>query len=112
MIRILTLLFLLFFHSFLANAGQKEDITKLILRWNEAHNSKRDSVFKEIYADWVLFYGRESSRNSCAKKKKTLLKKYFYQELTSNIIITEYSSGIFKCDFTKKSDHETGRKEL
>lgn len=100
--KLLQLLLISFLFINTAKAGEKEDITNLVYRWNELHNTRETSVFKEIYAPSVLFYGKYKSRQTCFQSKDQFLSAAFQQEIISPVSITYYSSGTVKCSFKKK----------
>jgi LPXTG-motif cell wall-anchored protein len=100
--KFLKLLLLSFLLTNIAKAGEKEDITALVYKWNELHNTRETSVFKDIYASSVLFYGKYRSRETCFKNKQTFLSTDFNQEIISPVKLTYYSSGTVKCSFRKK----------
>jgi len=100
----LNLPFILLFSLCLISCGNREDeIIDVVNKWNELHNTHNVIEFKEIYASNVLFYGRQTSMETCYAKKKALLTPAFRQEIISAITISYYSSGIIKCDFTKRT---------
>lgn len=80
-------------------------IKSLVEEWNLAHNKKDVSGFEKLYASNVLFYCQQLSRQECLKKKSKLFSTdhKFDQEIISKaLVITAYTSGIIKCDFTKE----------
>lgn len=80
-------------------------IKSLVEEWNLAHNEKDVSGFEKLYASNVLFYCQQLSRQECLKKKSKLFSTYqkFDQKIISKaLVITAYTSGIIKCDFTKE----------
>lgn len=100
--KFLKLLLLSFLLTNIAKAGEKEDITALVYKWNELHNTRETSVFKDIYASSVLFYGKYRNRETCFKNKQTFLSADFNQQIISPVQLTFYSSGAIKCSFRKK----------
>lgn len=102
----LNLLFTLLFSLCLISCSNREDkIKEVVNKWNELHNTHNAIEFKEIYASDVLFYGRQTSMETCYARKKAFLTPAFRQEIISAITISYYSSGTIKCDFTKRTKY-------
>lgn len=108
---VLKLLVILLFLSPMARANEKEDITNLVYKWNELHNTRQTDVFKEIYGSRVLFYGKYNSGIKCFQKKNAFLDQNFHQEIISPVATTEYSSGTIKCSFVKRVTYKNTVKE-
>ena len=100
-IRLLTASIFLF--SLASCSNNESDITILVLKWNELHNTQNTEQFKDLYAEDVLFYGSQSPAAACIEKKKKFLTQHFNQEIISPIAISYYSSGQIRCDFTKRT---------
>lgn len=100
-IRLLTASIFLF--SFGSCSNNESDITDLVFKWNELHNTHYIDQFKELYAQDVLFYGNKSTAEACVIKKKKFLAQLSNQEIISPIVIRYYLSGQIRCDFTKRT---------
>jgi LPXTG-motif cell wall-anchored protein len=100
--KFLKLLLLFFLLANKTQAGEKEDIKNLVYKWNELHNTRETSIFKEIYASSVLYYGKYKNRQSCFQSKDRFLSSDFKQDIISDVKLTYYSSGIIRCSFRKK----------
>jgi LPXTG-motif cell wall-anchored protein len=100
--KFLKLLLLSFLFIKIAHAGEKEDITNLVYKWNELHNTRETTVFKEMYAPSVLYYGKYKSRQACFQTKNQFLTPDFKQDIVSPVSLAYYSSGIVKCSFKKR----------
>src|SRR5687768_4940979 len=77
----------------------KDEISKiqnLVFEWNEAHNNKDINKFQKLFAQNVLFYAKDISKESCIDKKYNLLKSAskFKQVIASGISITYFDSGL------------------
>jgi hypothetical protein len=86
-------------------SSKEEQIKEVVHKWNKLHNTHNAIEFKEIYAPDVLFYGRQTSMESCYAKKKAFLTSEFRQDIISPISINYYSTGVIKCDFTKRTKY-------
>lgn len=92
-------------------AGLKEEIITKVRQWNSLHNTRETAQFKSLYAESVLFYGRNNSRQQCYRKKTAFLNNDFYQEIISPVQLTYYSSGKIKATFTKRVTYKKTVKE-
>lgn len=92
-------------------AKDDQDIINLVNKWNEIHNSHNTREFLNLYAPEVLFYGKKNSSSQCYWLKEKFLNSDFRQEIISDIIVTHYTSGIIKADFTKRTTSGKKTKE-
>lgn len=99
------LFFILTCLCFTSCTNREDDIKAVVNKWNELHNTHNVDEFKEIYAPDVLFYGRQTSMETCYARKRAFLTSAFRQEIISAITISYYSSGTIKCDFTKRTSY-------
>lgn len=100
------LLFTFLLSLFLVSCRCKEDrIKEVVNKWNELHNTHNVVGFRDLYAADVLFYGLQTSMETCYAKKERFLTSDFRQEIISPINISYYSSGTIKCDFTKRTKY-------
>lgn len=62
-----------------------QDPKAAVARWNDAHRSANLSGFESLYADSVLFYGRQQRKAECIAAKRQFLTAHpdFAQELVS-----------------------------
>ncbi len=96
----------------LASCSNYEDQCKsLTYEWNELHNSHNTEKFEELYDTEVLFYGFRYTKSKCIAIKKKFLSSSFEQEIISPLVLYKYSSGVIKCDFTKRTHSKKGIKE-
>lgn len=89
-------------------------IKSLIENWDNAHNKKRSSSFKTIYADHIEFYGQWSSIDRCIEKKKDLFTEYptYSQKIVSDPSLSGYpEKSVIKCDFIMQIKKGTQVKE-
>ncbi|RYE57236.1 MAG: hypothetical protein EOP48_06245 [Sphingobacteriales bacterium] len=84
-------------------AGPDDAARDIVRRWNELHNTKDIEGFKQLYADKVLFYGRNYTAAKCIESKRKFLASPFHQQIISPIVVKHYSSGSVKCEFTKRT---------
>jgi hypothetical protein len=76
----------------------------VIKKWNFANNAMSESTFRDIYADRLIFYTQNLSREKCIALKKTTFKsnRAFKQKITSDPIFRAYTAGVVKADFIKE----------
>lgn len=81
-----------------------KEVRNILDQWTTALNEKDLARLEGLYADKLIFYAKQSSRAECiAQKRARLLSgKYFHQEITTQPIISIYSSGMIKVSFVKK----------
>jgi hypothetical protein len=76
----------------------------VIKKWNFANNAMSESTFRGIYADRLIFYTQNLSRERCIALKKMAFKsnRAFKQKITSDPIFRAYTAGVVKADFIKE----------
>lgn len=106
-------LIFLFIISFLLGsrnvAGQiqeadKSNLESIVVKWSAAHNDWDVALFKELYAQNVLFYCQQLPKNECIGKKTLLFSpdKIFHHKLVSEISFNQYPNRVIKASFIKK----------
>jgi len=81
-----------------------------VSEWNNAHDKWDMDKLKNLYADNVLFYTRQISKEQCADKILGLLKpkEVFRQSIASGITYEQYPNRIIKASFLKKVTTNNG----
>ena len=79
-------------------------IEGLLRAWNGAHLSKDLTVFSDLFASSVVFYGTKQGVKVCVESKRMLFKRLpdFNQQLYGIIDIVKLDNDDYKCFFTKR----------
>lgn len=94
-------------HTLLSKTPGSERLIYIIHSWNDAHNDWRFKELKSIYANKVLYYGSSLAKDACIQDKTSQISpnKVFAQEIVSEISISDFGEGMFKCEFTKEVNY-------
>ena len=83
---------------------EKMAIKETVAKWNSSLHITTIPQLNNLYASSVFSYGKYRTRDACIKEKSDAVNEFagFHQEIITPIEITCYSSGAFKCSFTKR----------
>jgi len=81
-----------------------ESCKKIVMSWNEAHNTNNMVLISTLFIDEVNFYQTVLPKNVLIQKKVDLLKKYpdFNQQIIGEITTEKLNENEVKCSFTKE----------
>lgn len=90
--------------TILQNKDEEVSFQKVVMSWNEAHNTNDMVLFSDLFTDEVNFYHTILPRNVLVQNKKDLLKKYpdFNQQIIGDITTERLNANEVKCSFTKE----------
>lgn len=79
-------------------------IKQLVQEWNQGHFSKDVSMFSNLFANSILFYGLQQNIDECIESKLSLIKRYpdYHQQIYGDIDIVNSSENEYKCYFIKR----------
>ena len=60
----------IFLFSLASCSNNESEISGLVFKWNELHNTQQTGQFKGLYAEDVWFYGNRTTAESCIEKKR------------------------------------------
>jgi len=92
---------LIFFcnHVFSQNENELRDI---VYKWSDANNNQDLKAYDFLYADQVMFYGKNKTHYECLNLKAGFFKKHpDYTDKISEVEFEYYKSGVIKCGFQK-----------
>jgi hypothetical protein len=76
----------------------------VIKKWNFANNAMNESTFREIYADRLIYYTQNLTKEKCVASKKTSFQSNpsYKQKIVSDPTFRAYTAGVVKADFVKE----------
>jgi hypothetical protein len=79
------------------------ELNDLLKKWDYANNWRSIETFETIYADRMIFYAQNLSKERCIslKRKFFATNRDFKQKILPNPVFTPYTRGVIKCDFVK-----------
>jgi hypothetical protein len=79
------------------------ELNDLLKKWDYANNWRSIETFESIYADRLIFYGQNLSKERCITLKRKFFNsdREFKQKILPNPVFTPYTRGVIKCDFVK-----------
>lgn len=85
--------------------SDRREILDLVKKWNYANNWKSVSTFRSIYHKNLVVHSQTLSRERCIALKLIFFKDHpeFKQKIISDPVLTQYTSGMIKCDFVKEA---------
>jgi len=88
----------------LLNKDEEERCQKIVMSWNEAHNTNNMILFSDLFTEAVNFYHTILPKKILIQKKVDLLKKYpdFKQQIIGEILTEKLNENEVKCSFTKE----------
>ncbi|MBL7901006.1 MAG: hypothetical protein JNK73_03350 [Bacteroidia bacterium] len=76
--------------------------------WNKAHNNWHFEALNNLYTKEVWYYCEKLPKAACIRLKTKIVSpsKVFTQKIVSEIKVSEFASGYFKCSFTKEVNYQ------
>ncbi|MBT1703661.1 hypothetical protein [Chryseosolibacter indicus] len=99
---------ILSFLSFKSHAQEvsinTRELEALIKEWNYANNVRSSKAFERVYAEQLLFYAANLTKQQSIELKKEFFQKNrdAKQRIVSGLVFTPYARGVVKCDFKKE----------
>ena len=86
------------------NISEDQDCNKVVVNWNEAHNTKDLELFASIFAENVNYYHTPLTKGVLIQKKRELMLKYpnFNQQIIGQIVKEHLKENEIKCSFEKR----------
>jgi hypothetical protein len=84
------------------------DCSELVLKWNEAHNSKDIYLLSNLYDSVVEYYGKTSVKENVINDKSYFFIQHpdYNQSILGDVIIEKISLCEVKCSFSKISEFD------
>lgn len=83
---------------------ETQDALDIIKKWNFAVNARSEETLRELYADHVIYYAQELSREKCVNEKMDFFdaNPSFKQKIVTDPTFVAYTSGVVKSNFTRE----------
>lgn len=83
---------------------ETREVLDVIKKWNFAVNARSEQTLRELYADRVVYYAQEQSKENCIKAQRKFFdaNPSFKQKIVSDPTFVAYTSGVVKSTFTRE----------
>ncbi len=84
------------------NIKQDSSLNDIVYYWNNVVNSRDTVALFNLYAPYVLYYGKEMSDKSCIQDKRNFYRKYpFFSQSVDNLETVKIDENLYKVYFDK-----------